>query len=407
MAGVRLVDAAAKLRCPTAVEVIENSLSNELSIQPHSEIHRQAVFKVPLGDFIKAPLLHRASQAAHVVIAPEGVPLCVQDESVRGGDVLLPQRRQCQPGGLQLRDGLHMAHQLILDLHLVLAGKLCRAVLELGGPKPPVRRVVLPVDQGSPVAEHGGKLLDQRGVHSGIGIEGLFNMDDQGLAALLCQGQGNELLPHEHAAADKVGAVQHFQHLLSPAQLVAGHFVVRLHKLLLVVLPEGLDGGGVLRAQPPELRLRPLGAELLDVVALAGVPPPRKKLQVLAVVHVVPPGAVVADADVRIAGKEMADLGLGNDRVVEGHALDRAPALDGVQSLVHISLRAGDGIVEAVLPRSAAADHETPVGLRPVGIQRLTPHKAGAHGIFAKAVIAVFIVAAQEGCIPLGDGFEV
>ena len=300
-----------------------------------------------------------------------------------------------------------MAHQLVLHLHLVLAQKLCRAVLELGGAKPPVRGVILPVDEGRAAAKEGGKLLDQRGIHPGVGVEGLFDVDDEGLAAPLRKRQGNELLPAEQSAADEEGLIHQFQHFLGQLQLIPGGLAVGLGELRLVILPELLHGGSVLRCQPPHFRLRPLGAEFFDVVALTGIPPPGEKLQVLFVVHIVPPGPVIADAHVGVAGEEMAHPALRHHRVVEGHALGGAPLLNGLQSLVHIPLGTGNGIIKAVLAICPVAHHQTPTALRPVGVQRLAPHEPGAGGVFAKAVVAVFIVAAQEVHIPLGNGFEV
>ena len=97
MAGIGFVDAAAKLRAAPAVKVIEHGLADELALQAHGKIHRQAVFKVPPGNLEEAPLLHGTPKAPHIVIAPHGVALRVQHQGVVGRDIRLLQRCQGQP----------------------------------------------------------------------------------------------------------------------------------------------------------------------------------------------------------------------------------------------------------------------------------------------------------------------
>ena len=129
MARVGRVNAAAQLRAAPEVEAVQHRLADELAIQPDGEIHRLSVLKVPPGHLEEAALLHGATQATHVIIAPPAVPVRIQDQGVVGGDVRLRQRRQGQPLRLQLRDLPDMAEQLILGFKAVLGCQLGRAVL--------------------------------------------------------------------------------------------------------------------------------------------------------------------------------------------------------------------------------------------------------------------------------------
>ncbi|CAN3986271.1 hypothetical protein OHPBIL_OHPBIL_01375, partial [Dysosmobacter welbionis] len=107
------------------------------------------------------------------------------------------------------------------------------AVLELGSPEALVRRVILPVDPLAAIAKGVGECLDQRRIYTGIGVEGLFNVDDQGVPTLFRQGQGDQLLPVKHAAGEKVGLAGHLQHLFGQLQLIFGLGVAVLGELRL------------------------------------------------------------------------------------------------------------------------------------------------------------------------------
>ena len=342
-----------------------------------------AVFEVPVGHIEEAALRNGAAQAAHVVVAPPAVALPVQHQGIVGGNVCLRQGREGEPLRFQLGDGPHMGQQLILGLKAVLGRQLGRAILELGSPEAPVRRVVLPVDPLAAVTESVGKGLHQGGVHAGIGVEGLFNVDDQGLAALFRKRQGNELIPVEHAAGQEPGLACHGQHLLGQLQLVPGLGVVPLGELRLVVLPESLDDRLIVLAQGAELGIRPLGAELIDVVALAGIAPAGEQLQILPIVHIVPPGAHVAHVHIGIAAQKPPRLALGHHGDHRGDALLQAVILDQIQRRILVPFRTGNGIVKDHLPVDAVAHDEASGRLRPGGVEGTAPHKLGTHRVFA------------------------
>lgn len=71
-----------------------------------------------------------------------------------------------------------MAQQLVLRFKAVLGRELGRAVLKLGGPKPPVGGVVLPVNPLTAFPKGIGKGLYKCGINSSIGVKSLFDMDD-------------------------------------------------------------------------------------------------------------------------------------------------------------------------------------------------------------------------------------
>ena len=163
VAGVGLVDPTAQFRAAPAVKAVEHRLADELPVQPDSKIHCLPVFKIPLRHLEEAPLLHRAAQAAHVVVAPPTVPVPIQHQGIVGGDVRLRQGGEGQPLRFQLRDLGDVTQQLVLGLKAVLGRQFCRAVLELGGPQSPVRRIILPVDPLAAVTKGVGKGLDRVG----------------------------------------------------------------------------------------------------------------------------------------------------------------------------------------------------------------------------------------------------
>ena len=172
-----------------------------------------------------------------------------------------------------------MPQQLILGPEMVLGGQLSGTVLELGGPQPPVSGVVLPVHVGTAAAEGLHLRLHHGGVNAGVGVKGFFNVDDEGLAALFAEGQGNELLPVEHAAPKDPGLIRHGHHLLGQGQLRHRLAAAVLGEFRFKVCPKLPDGRSIrLGADGTELRLRPLLPEFLDMVPLAGIPSPGKEL---------------------------------------------------------------------------------------------------------------------------------
>ena len=299
-----------------------------------------------------------------------------------------------------------MAHQLVHRLETVLRGQLGGAVLELGGPQALVRRVVLPVNPLAVSAEGQGEGLDKGGIHAGIRIQRLLNVDNEGVPAALRQGQGNELVPVEHPPGGEPGLPRQLQHFLRQLQLVQGLGVVPLGELRLIVLPKLLHCPGVLRRQGADLRLGPLGPEFLDVVPLAGVAPPGEILEVLPVIHVIPPGADIADPDIGIAAQQLPSLVLrhhGNDRKLPRL---QAVSLNGPQGRVHVPLRPGDRVVEVPPARVPVADHKAARDLRPGRVKRLLPHELGPQRVLAEAVIAVLVVAAELGAVLLCHWFK-
>ena len=175
--------------------------------------------------------------------------------------------------------------------------------MQLGGPQTPVPGVILPVHIGAAVTKGGHLRLYHGGICAGIGIEGLFNVDDEGLTAFFAERQGNQLFSVEHAAPQEPRLVRHGHHLFGEFQLCHGLAAAVLGKLRLKIYPELFNSLGVrLGVNGPELRIGPLGVELFDVVPLAGIPPPGEELEVLLVIQIVPPGTDVAHPHIRIPG---------------------------------------------------------------------------------------------------------
>ena len=175
--------------------------------------------------------------------------------------------------------------------------------MQLRGPQTPVPGVILPVHIGAAVTKGSHLRLYHGGICAGIGIEGLFNVDDEGLTAFFAERQGNQLFSVEHAAPQEPRLVRHGHHLFGEFQLRHGLAAAVLGKFRFKIPPELFNSPGVrLGANGPELRIGPLGVELFDVVPLAGIPPSGKELEVLFVVQIVPPGTDVAHPHIRIPG---------------------------------------------------------------------------------------------------------
>ena len=293
-----------------------------------------------------------------------------------------------------------------MRLEAVFGRQLGGPVLQFGSPQAPVGGVILPVDPPAAVAAGIGKGLDHGGIHAGVRIQRLFDVDDEGVPALLRQGQRHQLFAVEHPAADKPGLVHQPQHLLRQLQLIPGLGVISLGELRLIVGPELPDRRFIRTRQAAELRVRAKGAELLNVVPLTGIPPSGKELQVLPVVHIVPPGADIADTDVRVAGQQPGGLALRYHRDHRGRPLLQAVLLDGGQSGVLVPLGAGHRVVEYPVAVMLVPHHQAPGDLRPGGMQHGPPHQLCAHRILAEAVLTVLVIFAQLSAVLLGHCLE-
>ena len=83
-----------------------------------------------------------------------------------------------------------------------------------------------------------------------------------------------------------------------------------------------------------------------------------------------------------------------------------AVVLDEGERRVLVAVGPGDGIVKAVAPVDEIAHDQAARALRPRGVQVVAPHELDEGGVFAELILAVFIVAAQAGKIPLRDRGE-
>ena len=165
------------------------------------------------------------------------------------------------------------------------------------------------------------------------------------------------------------------------------------------LLPEGLH---LVRVLPGDGAVDGLGvelAELVDVVALAGVPPPGEGHEVLRPVEVVLPQPVVVHHRVGVAVHEVLPLLLGHHAEDGGDAVLPAPVVDVVQGGVHIPHpRQGDGVVEDVAEVVALVeDHQAAVALGEGRVPVLAPHELHPRGVFAQAIVALAVVLAQPG----------
>ena len=224
-------------------------------------------------------------------------------------------------------------------------------------------------------------------------------MYDESVPTFLRQRQSHQLLSIEHTAADEPGLVHHSQHLLRQFQLIPCLGVVPLGELPLVIRPEAPDSLRVLSGQASELRIRTQGTEFLDVVPLTGVPPPGKELQVLPVIHIVPPGTDVADADIGIPGQQPGCLTFRHHGDHRQDSLLQTVLLDGGEGGVLVSLRTGHRVVEHPAAIMLVPHHQAPGDLRPGGVQHRPPHQLSPHGILAETIFAIRIILPQFSAI--------
>ena len=139
----------------------------------------------------------------------------------------------------------------------------------------------------------------------------------------------------------------------------------------------------------------PLGPELFDVVALAGIAPTSKQLQILLVIYIIPPGPDVTDPDIGIAGQQTGRLALRHHRDHRYRPLFQAVRLNGLQGGVLVSLRTGDRVVEDPSALMGVPDDQAPGDFRPRRMQHRPPHQLRAHGVLAKAVLTVLVIFPQ------------
>ena len=221
-------------------------------------------------------------------------------------------------------------------------------------------------------------------------------MADQGVAADLAQGDGQEL-PLQLDGPGLHPGLPHLAHELpGGAQLLLGQGVVLVEDLV-ELLPEGFHRLRVLRGEGTEAGVGIELAELIDMVALAGVPPAGKGDEVLRPVEVVLPQPVVVHGGVGVALHQVLPLLRGHHAEGGSDPLLQAPAVDLVQGGVDVPLpRQGHRVVEEVAGVfGVVEDHQTAIGLgehrMPVG----PPHELDPHGVLAQAVGAAAVVLAQ------------
>ena len=131
------------------------------------------------------------------------------------------------------------------------------------------------------------------------------------------------------------------------------------------------------------------------MVALAAVPAAGEAGQLLRVVEVILPHPLVGDAEAGVAQTQTGELVLRHNGQTEGQLFGGAVALDGRQGRVHIALRPGDGVVEHGVAVDVIADDQAARRLGEGGVQVAAPHELHAQGVFAQAVVTVFVIGAQ------------
>ena len=232
-------------------------------------------------------------------------------------------------------------------------------------------------------------------------------MDNQRVPAFFAQGQGNQPFPVKHSAPEEPRPVRHGHHLFGQRQFRQCLAAAVFGKFLLEVLPEPRNGLGVpFGTEGAEDRLRPLGAEFLDVVPLAGIPPAGKQLEILPVIQIVPPCADVAHQHIGVPRQQHRRLLLRNDGNLRLDALLHAVGLNGGQRRLLVPLRPGHRIVEGHPPPAFAPDDQAACRLCPCVVQGLPPHEFHSGGVFAQGVGTVFVIAPQGGRVPGRDVLE-
>ena len=227
-----------------------------------------------------------------------------------------------------------------------------------------------------------------------MGVKGLFDVVHQRRAALFRQAHRHQPSLGQHTAAAEPAGTQQGEHL--PGQLQLLHRQrAGLVELRLVIRPEGGQPGILRVGEGDKLRIGVIPAELVDVVALAAVPPSGEAGQLLRVVEVILPHPLVGDAEAGVAQTQTGELVLRHNGQAEGQLFGGAVALDGRQGRVHIALRPGDGVVEHGVAVDVIADDQAARRLGKGRVQMAAPHELHAQGVFAQAVVTVFVIGAQ------------
>ncbi|MPM43887.1 hypothetical protein SDC9_90564 [bioreactor metagenome] len=247
------------------------------------------------------------------------------------------------------------------------------------------------------------KRLHHGRIDAYVGIQRLLNVYDKGITAPLRQCQSNHLVPIQHSAAEKPWPVQLIQHPLGQLQLSRCSGIVPLGKLSAVIRPKLVNQRHVRRRQRSEHRVRAGGSEFLDMVALAGIPPSGKGLQIFRFIQIVPPGTHIAHRSVRVALEQPRRFRLGDHRDYRRRSGFHAPVLYGRESRVLVPLRTGNRVVKHHLFLRPVANNQAARGFRESRKEVLPPHQLRPCGIFAQSIIAVFIIPAQKLSMLGGD----
>ena len=373
-----------------------------MSVQPDGEIHRLTGGKVVPGHGQEVILRQLPLQILAEVVPPPAVAVVVQAKGIVCRLVPVLQRRQGQARRGEGGD-LPQTVGLAADLEPQLPRQAHRQVLQLGCPQALVPGVVLPVDVGAVAAEVGGKGLDQGGICPLVGIQGLFHMDDQGVAALFRQTHGHQPTLRQQAAAQQPALRQQPGQGLGIGQLPLGVEAGFL-ELLLIVPPEVLDEGHVLPGKDHEPGIGVLLAELVDVVALAAVFPPGKGGHILRPIQVILPVALVGQPEPGPAQQQLRGLLLRHHGDHRRRSRLGAVFLNGRQGGIHVAAGARHRKVEYPLAVHPVADNEASRLLGEGGPQVQAPHELCSGGIFTQVIVAPVVVAAQQGVVFNGQG---
>ena len=398
-------NAASLLRAALAVKAVEQRLADALSVQTHGKVDGKLSCKVLARDLQEVFRKVFALPVPAVVVAPPFVALIVEAKRVVGFPILLRQRRKRQALTVYGGDRVQIL-QLIFHVKAELFAQLRRKILELRGTQPLVAGIVLAVDPAHAV--HGKmprKLLHGGRIHALVAVKRFFHMVDQRFTAALGKAKRKEPSVQLHAADAKTRLPGKPEHFFCKHQLALRARRV-LGKYRLIIAPELLDERQILLPQHAKACVRVEPAELVDVVALSAVMPAGKVAQAVRLVKIVAPCAKVGHADMRIARKKLPRFFLRHNGDRQLPARFHTVVLDHAERRVLVAVRAGHGIVKAEPAVNAVFYHEAACGFGILRMQMSAPHELYAGAVFAQAIAAIFVIAAQLGKITLRDGFE-
>ena len=210
-----------------------------------------------------------------------------------------------------------------------------------------------------------------------MGVQCLLDVVHQRAAALLRQADGHQTALRQHASGAEPAGIQQGEHLLGQGQLLLGQRA-GLVELRLVVRPERRQAGIVGIGERHKRRIGIVAAELIDVVALAAVPPSGELGQIFGVVEVVLPWPLADDGDAGVAQHQLGCLVLRHHGQHQRQLLVAAVLFDGSESRAGVALRSQNGVVEHVLPLDAVADDKAARRLCEPGVQVVPPHQLHA-----------------------------